>query len=262
MAKWLVVVCLLSLYSCSEYSVAVKSDDYQQKFVVANKMYDKNSFLKATALYEQVYQRTPKTKEGEVSYYRLGRSYFFIEDYYLGAYYLSSFSEKYPNSDKCEETSFLNALCQVKNSPKSSLDQGETQAALNELQLFIYKYPSSSRIDTCNQIMDMLRLKLENKDFESLLLYDKTENYKSAVVVSETFLKDFPESKQKEIVWDILLKNSYHLAVHSVEDKKNERIDKTIERYRKFALEFPNSIFVEKYKNKMIELQEHKLNQP
>lgn len=253
-----VILSVFLLQSCSEYAIVVKADDYKRKFEVANKLYDKESFVKASTLYEQVYQRTPKTGEGEISYYRLGLSYYKLEDYFTAAYYLSSFSDKYPNSSKCEETSFLNVICAVKNSPKTSLDQAETQIALNELQLFIYKFPYSSRLDTCNQIMDKLRLKLDYKDFESLQLYDKTQNYKSAVVVALTYLKDFPKSIYREQAWEILLRNSYLLAINSIEEKKKERIEQTNERYSKFALEYPQSVWLKPLGENLEKLKEIK----
>ncbi len=137
----------------------------------------------------------------------------------------------------------------MKNSPTSSLDQGDTETALNELQLFIYKFPNSTKIDTCNKLMDQLRSKLEVKDVDAVKLYDKTENYKAAITTAETFLKEYPASAQREKVWIILLKNSYHLAKHSVEEKKKERIDKTMERYSKFVLEYPNSSYSEELKD-------------
>jgi hypothetical protein len=62
-------------------------------------------------------------------------------------------------------------------------------------------------------------------------------------------LKENSVSIYREKVWEILINNSYQLAKHSVEDKKKERIDKTMERYSKFALEFPNSERVEELKN-------------
>lgn len=246
--NFIVVICL-TLSSCSEYARVVKNDDYKRKFELGVKLYDQENFVKSITLLEQVYQRTPKTLEGEDSYYRLGKAHFKLGDYYTSQYYLASFGDKYPNSVKREETSFLYALCAVKNSPTSSLDQAETETALNELQLFIYKFPLSTKIDTCNILMDQLRLKLQVKDFEALKIYDKTENYKAAIVTSEAFLKEYPSSIHREKVWVILLKNSYELAKHSVEDKKKERIDKTMERYSKFALEFPSSEFSDELKD-------------
>ena len=237
------------LSSCSEYARVVKNDDYKRKYELGTKYFDKEDYIKSVTLLEQVYQRMPKSLEGEDSYYRLGIANFRLEDYYTAQYYLASFGDKYPNSPKREETSFLYAICAAKNSPKSSLDQTETETALNELQLFIYKFPQSSKIDTCNYLMDQLRLKLQHKDFEALKIYDKTENYKAAIVTAESFIKDYPTSVNREKAWLILLNNSYHLAKHSVEDKKKERIDKTMERYSKFALEFPDSKHLEELKD-------------
>ena len=243
-----VVICL-AFTSCSEYARVVKNDNYKRKYELGVRLYDQDNYIKSVALLEQVYQRMPKSVEGEDSYYRLGIAHYKLGDYYTAQYYLASFGDKYPNSPKREETSFLYALCAVNNSPKSSLDQAETETALNELQLFIYKFPQSLKIDTCNVLMDQLRLKLQFKDFEALKIYDKTENYKAAIVTAETFLKDYPGSKNREKAWVILLKNSYHLAKHSVEDKKKERIDKTMERYSKFVLEFPNSEHTDELKD-------------
>lgn len=240
-----------TLLSCSEYSKVVKNDNYKRKYELGVRLYDKNDYVKSVALLEQVYQRMPKSVEGEDSYYRLGKAHFIIGDYYTAQYYLASFGDKYPQSPRREETSFLYALCAVKNSPKASLDQTETETALNELQLFIYKFPLSNKIDTCNFLMDQLRLKLQYKEIEAIKIYDKTENYTAAIVTAETFLKDYPTSNQREKIWIILIQNSYYLAKHSIEEKKRERIDKSLERYSKFVLEFPNSVHAEQLKEKL-----------
>ncbi|MES2588292.1 MAG: outer membrane protein assembly factor BamD [Bacteroidota bacterium] len=232
---------VLVLSSCSEYSRVLKGDDYTKKFSLANDLYERKKYMNSIALYEQVYQRLPKTAEGEVSFYRIGKGYYLTGDYYMGAYFLGSFFDKYPLSTKIEESFFLKTICSVKNSPQQSLDQQETEIAINDVQQFIYLFPNSSRIDTCNIIIDNLRLKLENKDFESIKLYSKTLNYKSAVTTAETFLNDYPTSRNKEEVIYIKIKNSYFLAKNSIDDKKKDRIDKTIETYRTFAVQFPES---------------------
>ena len=245
----LAVILGVMLTACSEYARVVKNDDYKRKYELGLKLYEQENYIKSITLLEQVYQRTPKSEDGENSYYRLGVANYRLADYYTAQYYLASFGDKYPSSVKREETAFLYALCSVNNSPKSSLDQAETETALNELQLFIYKFPQSDKLDTCNKLMDQLRFKLQYKDYESLKVYDRTENYKAAIETSETFLKEYPGSMYREKVWEILINNSYHLAKHSVEDKKKERIDKTMERYSKFVLEFPNSERSEELKN-------------
>lgn len=243
------------LQACSGYNKVVRSDDFTRKFEMANSLYEQKQFGRSVPLYEQVYQRMPKTGEGEVSYYRIGKAYFEEENYIMASYYLTTFSERYPTSEKCEETAFLATICAVRNSPNYTLDQNETELALNDLQMFINQYPYSDKIDTCNIIMDNLRFKLEKKQFEAVKLYSKMENYKSASVSAETFLIDFPQTRFKEEAHYILVKNSYLLAVNSVESKKMERYEKTIERYRNFVAEFPTT----SYKREVDDLNE-KLN--
>jgi outer membrane protein assembly factor BamD len=151
---------------------------------------------------------------------------------------------------------FLGALCAVKNSPDYTLDQNDTELALSDLQMFINRYPGSVLIDTCNVIMDQLRFKLEKKEFESLKLYAKMENFKSAATTAETFLSKFPKSTFREEAYFILVKNSYLLTVNSIETKKLERIEKSIERYLTFVTEFPNTSF-----RKEIDSYHEKLNE-
>ncbi|MBU2020184.1 MAG: outer membrane protein assembly factor BamD [Bacteroidetes bacterium] len=246
---------ILTVTSCSEYNKVLKSDDYQRKFELAESLYSKKKFDRSIAIYEQIYQRFPKTGEGELSYYRIGKAYYEIEDYYMAGYYLGSFTQRFPFSANAEECLFLSAMCSVKNSPKASLDAADTELAINDLQLFTDRYPNSSLIDSCNQIIDKLRFKLETKEFSAVQLYSKTENYRAAVVSAEAFLEKYPISKFREETYVILLDNSVLLAKNSVDSKKVERISQTSERYSTFVIEFPQSESAKRISNSVKELE-------
>ena len=82
-------LCLV-LVSCSNYNEVIKGDDYVKKFELANQLFDNEEFLKSIVLYEQIYQHSPKSGEGELAYYRLGTSYYKSEDYYMAGYYFLS----------------------------------------------------------------------------------------------------------------------------------------------------------------------------
>lgn len=250
------VVSILFTTACSDYNRIVKGDDYQSKFKLANELYDRGQELRAVPLYEQVYQRMPKTSEGEVSYYRLGKAFFVEEDWYMAGYYLGSFAIKFPYSTKCEETQFLSALCAVQNSPEASLDQTDTELALNDLQLFVQQYPNSSRIDTCNKIMNRLRFKLQTKEVLNVRLYSRTENFRAAVISAQAFLESYPISVYREEVYMILVKNSYLLAINSIESKKEERRDLALDRIHNFLAEFPNSDYLREFESYSEKLQE------
>ena len=243
--RQLTVIFLFVLFlittGCSDYNKVLKSDDYKRKFELANELYNDGAYARSIGLYEQVYQKSPKSGEGELAYFRIGKSYYYERDFYMAGYFLGMFPQRFPISPKAEESLFLSAMCSVNNSPEYVLDQKETEIAINDLQQFIDRYPNSMLIDSCNNIIDRLRFKIEKKSFESVELYAKTENYRATVSSAVTFMEDFPASIYLEEAEYLLVKNSYLLALNSTNDKKLERIEDTIERYRTFVFHFPKS---------------------
>ena len=249
---------ILLIYGCSGYNKTLKSDNYEAKFEMANKLYDEDKEVRSIALYEQIYQRMPKTGEGEVSYFRIGKAYYIGGDYYMAGYYLGQFAQRFASSPKAEDALFLSAMCSVANSPESSLDQNETDLAINDLQQFIYRFPNSRLIDSCNRIMDRLRFKLELKEFNAVKVYSRTSGYRAAVSSALTFMEDYPMSVFKEEVSFILVTNSYLLSKNSVAKKKRQRIAETFERYNTFVAEFPESKYLNLLSNYYSQLEDLK----
>ena len=87
------VISALTIVGCTGYNKVLKSDDYTSKFEMANELYDDGQELRSIALYEQVYQRMPKTGEGELAYFRIGKGYYLAGDYYMAGYYLGPFHQ-------------------------------------------------------------------------------------------------------------------------------------------------------------------------
>ena len=239
------------MVSCSNYQKVVKGNNYEEKHLEADRMFEKGSFTKSLTLYEQIYQRYPKTKKGRKSYYRMAEAYFAIENYYMGGYYYNQYTVRYPSNEKTDDASFMKAICSVKNSPAVTLDQDETQIALNDLQSFVQRYPESTLVDSCNRTMDRLRLKLETKRFNAVQLYDKMEKYRAAVASSKSFLTDYPRSDFIDEATRIQFVNSYELAKRSVLSKKKQRIENALELYTKYINYFKGKSYqnkMEKYK--------------
>lgn len=231
----------LLVISCSEYNKVLKSNDNERKKEYALKYYEEEEYLKAVVLLEDIVPYYKLTPSGEKLYFLYCMSNYKMGDYYLAGYYFKRFIRQYPTSKNAEEATFLSALCAVHNSPNYKLDQTETLNALDELQIFIDLHPNSSRIDTCNQIMDRLRGKLELKQFENSKLYYRTEDYKAAVTAFQGLLEKYPESKYKEEVLFLLLKSKHLLAINSIESKKMDRLNDTIKSYSTFVAAFPES---------------------
>jgi len=233
----------------------LKSEDYTSKFEMANSLFDAGKFLRSVSLYEQVYQRYPRQEEGEIAYFNIGKAHFEEKDYFTGAYYLGQFAVRFPYSKRVEEATFLSAVCAVYQSPEKSLDQTDTEVAINNLQQFIDRFPNSELIDTSNAIMDKLRFKIESKDFDALQLYSRTMYYRAAVTDALNFLANYPMSVYREEAFYTLVNNSYLLTKYSIESKKNERIEQTLERCRNFVAEFPDSKYTKSVYNMINDME-------
>jgi len=245
---FLFIAGLTILMSCDSYNEVLRSDDHEEKKRYAATYFEKEDYEKAVSLYEQIYQRSPKNEDGEISYFRIGKCYYFLEDYSMGNYFLSNFVVRFPYSELAEEAMYYSVVCASKLSPNFSLDQTETETAIGEVQRFVDTYPDSKYVEECNKLLNRLYGKLETKAFESVRLYSKMERYKAACASSENFLLKYPVSLNREEAYYILVKNSYQLAINSVEEKKKERVDKAIERYLNFVAEFPNTTYLKEVK--------------
>ena len=229
---------------CSAYNKALKGDDLDLKLSTAEKLYADGKFERAIPLLEELTALTRGTSISERVQYYLAKCYFGMKDYTLGGFYLATFTKTFPTSQYAEECAFLAAYCYYKNSPDHELDQGDTHAALDALQLFLVRYPRSERKDTCNALIDVLRNKLELKDFEGAKQYAQLRNYQAAGVALDEFLKRWPNSRFREEAMYMMLTSAQKLAQGSVPAKREDRLREAIRTYHNFADAFSDSRYL------------------
>lgn len=241
---------LLSLTpSCSKYNKILKSQDLSLKYEAAIKYYEEKEYYKAYPLLEELTVIYRGTSKAEKLLYYYAYSDYYTGDLFMASYRFKNFTTTYPNSVYAEECLFMSAYCHYLLSPTYSLDQEDTRDAINEMQLFLNKYPKSNLADSCNKLIDDLHWKLETKSFAISKQYYKMKNYKSAIISFKNMLKDFPDTEYKEEVTFLILKSHYFLALNSIESKKEQRIKDTITSYIKFADEFPKSDYLREAEN-------------
>lgn len=229
---------------CSEHSKIVKSTDYDLKYKKAIEYYEGGDCFKALPLFEELMTYFRMTERGEDVYYYYANTQFCLKEYYLAAYYFKRFTVNYPNSPKAEECAFNSAICSMLNSPEYNLDQSDTYKAIDDFQLFMNHYPESGLVDSCNTLIGELRNKLETKSFEKAKLYYRMEKYRSAVILFNTTLEEFPDTDYKEEVLYLIVKSNFLFASNSIETKKEDRYDNTIKSYHTFVDQFGSSKFL------------------
>jgi outer membrane protein assembly factor BamD len=234
---------LIILASCGGYEKLLKSSDYQLKFDKAFEYYEKEDYVRAATLFEQianVYRGT--VKADTLQFYR-AMSYYHQRDYLMASHYFSELAETYPNSGYTEEASYMTGYCYYKLSPRPSLDQEYTRKAVNSFTLFRINYPQSPRIDEAAKIVRELQDKIVEKSYLNAKLYFDLGYYKAALVALRNSLGEYPGTSYREQLMYLILRASYLLADNSVESKKKERFQATVDEYYSFIGEFPNGEF-------------------
>jgi outer membrane protein assembly factor BamD len=203
--------------------------------------YDKGDYYRALQVFDQLIPVYRGTAQSEELFFRYAHAYYKERDYVLASYYFSRFAITFPRSENAEEAAFLAAFCKYLESPRSSLDQTVTREAISGFQEFINRYPYGERAKEATELIDGLRLKLQEKDFNIANLYLKIEDYQAAIVSFNNVLKDYPDTDLKEdILYKIILAaNNY--AEQSIQDKKRERYEIAEENYYNFIALFPES---------------------
>ena len=245
MKKLLYLLCIsvlfLSCVSTSKHNKLLKSNDQEAKYEAAMKAYEKGDYMHANQLFENLllYSRGRDMAEKVNLYY--AKSLLGGKDYYSAGYQFESFVKWFPYSQYAEEALFQAAFCKYLESPESSLDQTLTKQSIDAFQQYIEKYPKSERVAEANKLMDELRDKLIEKDYQNAYAYYKTMQYHAAVVSFKNFLNDYPDltDKRENAMYYIVLAG-YEFARNSVEDKLKERYEALILDYERYSVVFSN----------------------
>jgi outer membrane protein assembly factor BamD len=253
MKKINVSICLfllvLFLVGCSGFEKVLKSKDYNLKYKKALEYYKKGDHYRYTTIFEQlltIYSGTQRADTVQF-YYAMGN--YKQGDYILAGHYFDTFRKTYPRSVFTEEAEYMFAYCYYEASPRSELDQENTQAAILSFSEFVSKYPNSGKIAEVGRILTELKEKLLEKSYLSAKFYYNVSDYKAAIIALKNSLRDFPDNKHREEQLFLILKSSYLLADNSVANKQKERFQATIDEYYTFVGEFPQSEYSKEAKN-------------
>lgn len=244
---------LLSLSSCSEFSrLLERENDIEKLLEGANKYYEAEDYRKAMDLYEKVQPMLAGSSSTEIVAYRLAMGNYRLGNFLLSDFYFRRFYENFGRSPQAEEATYLQAYSVYKQAPESSLDPTKTKEAIQTLQTFINRYPNSQHVEEAAKYISELRVRLEQKAYDTTILYWNlsegiySKTYLEAALLSfENFERDFPDSAYREEIAYLKILAQFRIADNSVQDKKEERFRKTLEFYDEFLSSYPESDFIE-----------------
>mgnify|MGYP000894963434 CR=1 FL=1 len=240
----LLILSGISNSGCSEYNKIMKSTDLDYKYERALGFLDSNKCYGALPILEEVVSLSRGTEQSIDAQYHFAQAHRCVGDNYLARYYFKMFAKTFPNDPRAEQAQFESAMCSYRLSPKPSLDQMETEQAIEEFQLFMDRYPASAFRDSCQDMVNSLRHKLEIKSFESAQLYYHTGQFKSATIAFESAMKEYPDTPFREEMQWLIVDSYFKYAKLSTERRKLERYNDTIEAFLTFVARFPESQYM------------------
>lgn len=257
----ILILVVVLFTSCGEYQKTIGKGTMEERYSMAVKLYETKKFSKALRLFEIITPHYRGKPQMERIQFMVAQSNFNEKSYSTAGYYFDRFTKNYPKSSKIEEAAFLSALSYKLASPISSVDQTDTNKALQAFQQFIYDYPNSSRVEEANKYYEELRLKLEVKAFDIAKTYYRTavtdfRNYKATIVAVDNLLSDYLGTKLKEEALFLRLQASHDLLLISSPRRKEERVKQALESYDKLTNSFPKTKFLEESDKMFIKIKE------
>ncbi|MDO9579437.1 MAG: outer membrane protein assembly factor BamD [Bacteroidales bacterium] len=240
---FIVLIILVLASSCGEYEKLLKSTDYDLKKAKAKEYFDASQYVKSSELLSQIIPRYRATQEAEELNWMNAQSYYGMKDYYMAGSYFKAFIDQFPFGVHAEEANFMAAMCDYKISPRPELDQENTRNAIEGFNIFMSRYPGSSKMEESTKLVKELEDKLVEKSYLSATLYYDMKQYKAAVVALNNSLKEYANTKYREQMMFLKLNSLFLYAENSTVNKQKERYQDTLDDYYSFMEEFPESLY-------------------
>lgn len=251
------------LVGCGDYNSVIKTADYEYKYESAKGYYAEGSYRKASEVFMQVLSVLRGTQYGDECLFLLGMSNYRSGDFESARDFFKKYYQSYPKGAYVELSRYFCAMSNYNSIVDTRLDQSCTMNALTEFSDFLEFYPDTKlRAHTQDMIFNLQDKLVEKEYLSAKLYYDlgtyrgncmsyDDNNYQACVVTAQNALKDYPYAspERKEELSIMILRSKYHLARHSIIEKRVERFRETIDEYYAFLNEFPESQYMKEAKS-------------
>ena len=240
----LALVLLAILGSCGRNKLkATLTADERMR--IAEKMYENGDYLDAKTEFKIITLNFPGSTVSDRAQFYLGECHYKLKEYILSSAEYRKLTRIFPNSEFVDDAQYKIALSNFKLSPKYSLDQTNTQKAIEEFQRFLEDYPNSDLVPEANKYMLKCREKLARKNYENAESYRKRAFFTAAIKYYDHVLDNFYDTKYAEKA----------LFGKAEAFRKSGDLDQAIKYYQVFLEKYPDSSKISRVKNLLAKMQ-------
>nr|WP_177188465.1 outer membrane protein assembly factor BamD [Algoriphagus hitonicola] len=245
----------LLVASCGPFSKLEKSTNWEELYEGANDYYQNGEYNKAIILYDKVLPVIRGSEKAELADYNYANCHFKTKRYIEAAGYFNNFYRTYNRSPLAEEALFMNAYALYLDSPDYNLDQQSSQEAVAAIQQFVIQFPGSASYERAMEMLEDLESRFEEKAYQEATMYYRLKDglfpgefLMACIVNFQNFARDYPESEYNEELAYKLVEVSATFAKNSIFNKKEERLNESLNFASNFYRKYPDSKFVSEVK--------------
>lgn len=181
-----------------------------------------SSMERAQKMFEEIVKNAPYSKYAPLAQFNIGMALEKRGEYTDAIAAYQQTVDKYPNDDAAGDAQYQIGYVQMHLIRKGSNDQGARTKAHDAFEDFIVRYPQSEKIQQARENLSDLSETNVKKTLDIARFYDKTKNYKAAVVYYQDVAakaKDAPEGVEARKAIDRLKQTAGEDALRSGPEK-------------------------------------------
>lgn len=227
------------------------------KYQEAMACYEAKDYYEASKLFEEAIPLLRGKKDIILAHFYQACASFHQKAYQRSAHYFRHFYETYPRAPQAEEALYMQGYALYLASPDVTLDQTDTQEAVQVLHNYLALYPDGAHKSEAIQYLARLSDKLASKAFKNAQLYHQISQYQAAVIALTHFQQDFPHSLLNEEAAYLKTDAQYRLAKVCSLVEQEEKLRTTMTYCHNFLDQYPAS----RYRKTIEKIYEYSLKQ-
>ncbi len=211
------------------------------------------AYEKGLALYEAgKYDRAAEYFQGSFDFGRthsfaadaqlyLARSYRANKENLLAASEYIRFMEIYRSDPRVPQAEYEHAMTYYDRSPDFTLDQTDTERAVQQFQLFITRFPNHENVADAEARILELRDKMGRKQYETAKLYERREMFQAAALSYEAVFDQYFDTQWADDALLGAMQAYMNYSDLSIQVRQAERLQQAIDSYERLIQVFPDS---------------------
>ncbi|MEX0593337.1 MAG: outer membrane protein assembly factor BamD [Balneolaceae bacterium] len=227
------------LISCRSEELIRPGDSLEVAYEKAYSLYEEERWRDAIQSFETVLSLGRGTSIGQDAQFYMAESYYNNNQFLLAADEYERYSGAHPNSPRREIADYKNALSYYQLSPRYNIDQTNSRRSIELFQLYLARYPNSSRVDEVSAMVDEMLDKLARKQYESAEFYMRNNQFRAATIYYELVIDRYPGSAWAERALVSQIDAFIQYADNSIPDRRQERYEEALASYQTYLQLFP-----------------------